>query len=231
MYAERYDNHFLKLQASREVLTDFAKFTMEALQKPGLDQLLTSLQPSLQAAFTAYSKGVSGRTSGSGQSQTGTQAEETAAAAFSKHVRITDVKLLQPYLVEHSGEETTFYPDKLGGLTQAAKSKRLTRYAAYVEALTEHEDEAIRAAGATARQLLNAYKAATTAGNKSDKALKDTIVDLGPGYQALAEALWEVHCAALFVHRKAPQQARAYFAYDKLPPRRVAKKPSIKPAP
>ncbi|TGE21965.1 hypothetical protein E5K00_17055 [Hymenobacter aquaticus] len=232
MYAERYDNHFLKLQASRDVLADFAKFTVEALQKPGLDKQLTSLQPELQAAYTAYSKGLSGRTSSGGQSQTGTQTEEKAAEAFIQHVKVTDVKLIRPYLVDHVGEESTFYPNKLSGLTQSPKSKRLTRYAAYTEMLTDHEQDSLRAAGAIAQQLLKAYVDATTAGNKSDKTLKDTILNLSPGYQAVAEVLWDVHCAALFVHRKAPKLARAYFAYDKLRSRNVkTKKDSKKSGP
>lgn len=226
MYAERYDNHFLKLQASREVLADFTKFTVEALDKPGLDPLLAAQQPALKAAYTAYRNGLTGRTSSGGQSQTGTQTEESAAEAFIKQVKINDTILIRPYLVQHSTEEATFYPNKLGGLTQASKLARLTRYAAYANALTQHEDSGIRAAGATAQQLLTAYHDATTVGNQSDKTLKDTILDLGPGYQAVAEALWEVHCAALFVHRKAPKQARAYFAYDKLPNRGLKPKKS-----
>ncbi|PJJ54725.1 hypothetical protein [Hymenobacter chitinivorans] len=228
MYAERYDNHFLKLQASREVLAEFAKFTVEALEKPGLDPLLTAQHPALRAAYTAFSKGVSGRTSSSGQSQTGTRTEEEAATDFIKHVKVTDTRLIQPYLLEHASEEATFYPHKLGGLTQAAKAMRLTRYAAYAEALTQHKQESIQAAGATAQRLLEAYTEATTLGNQSDKALLDTIASLAPGFQALAEALWQVHCAALYVHRAAPKQARTYFAYDRLPNRNI--KPKKKPA-
>lgn len=230
MYAERYDNHFLKLQANRDVLAGFAKFTVEALQKPGLDKALTALLPTLAAAYITYSQGLKGRTSGSGQSQSGTQTEEAAATAFVQHVQATDAKLLKPYLFDHQSEKTTFYPHKLSGLTQAPKAKRLTRYAAYVEALTQHKEDSIRAAGATAQQLLTAYTTATTTGNQSDKALKDTIVDLGPGYRVLAEALWDVHCAALFVHRKAPQLARAYFAYDKLPNRNIRPKKKSGPS-
>lgn len=219
MYEERYDNHFLKLQASRDVVADFARFTVEALQQPGLDKLLTGQLPALQAAYTAFSRGLSGRTSSSGQRQTGTQTEEEAAAAFTRQVQATNAKLLKPYLFDHQSEEATFYPDKLTGLTRSAKAKRLNRYTAYVEALENHGLATIQAAGGQARVLLEAYEAASTTRNKSTQTLNTTIVDLGAHYAALAEALWDVHCAALYVHRQAPLAARIYFAYDKLPNR------------
>jgi hypothetical protein len=224
MYAERYDNHFLKLQAARDVLADFAKFTVEALRKPGLDKLLAAQLPALQAAYSAFVHSLTERTGSSGQRQTGTQTEEQAATAFIRQVQATNVKLLKPYLFDHQSEAATFYPNKLTGITQAPKFKRLTRFTAYVEALESHAEANLQTAGAEARLLLTAYEAASTARNHSTQALNETIMELTPGYQTLAEALWEVHCAALYVHRKAPLQARTYFAYDKLPNRGVRPK-------
>ena len=58
--------------------------------------------------------------------------------------------------------------------------------------------------------------AATAAKNQGAKALKDTVEALGPDAVAVADALWAVHCAALYTHREQPSQARVYFAYDRL---------------
>jgi len=230
MYEERYDNHFLNIRASRDVVADFARFTVEAVQAPGTDALLTALLPALQTAAAAFGADLSGRVTSKGQSQTGTQTEEKAATAFTELVQATNKKLLQPRFYDKPTEQVTFYPDKLSGLTQAPKNARLTRYTAYTKALERHEDAAIQAAGAQARLLLNAYITAAATKNKSTKALQDTITSLTPGFEALAGALWAIHCAALYVHRQEPARARTYFAYDKLPSRKAPRKASSPPS-
>lgn len=230
MHKDKYENHFLNIQASRELVDDFARFTVEALQAAGTDKLLTALLPPLQAASEAFGTSLSGRTTTKGQRQTGTQTEQTAATAFTTLIQATDKKLLQPRFYDHPSEEASFYPDKLRGLTQAPKNKRLTRYTAYTEALEQHEEAAVRAVGAQARALLNAYETAAASKKQSSKKLQDTITALSPGFEALAAALWDVHCAALYVHRKEPALARNYFAYDTLPPRRAGARRAAKPA-
>ncbi|MCB2409607.1 hypothetical protein [Hymenobacter lucidus] len=194
MYDERYDNHFRRLTASRDTLAAFADFT--------LDQ---------------YRQGLSGRTTGGGQRQSGTQTEDQAFESLKKLVQATDRKLLQPRFYDHPAEKALFYPDKLGGLTQAPKTKRLTRFTAYVQQLEDHPDAGLQAAGAQVKALLVAYTAATAIKNQGSKAVKDTVSALGSDALALADALWDVHCAALYVHRRDPAKAPTYFAYNLLP--------------
>ncbi|TGE23360.1 hypothetical protein [Hymenobacter metallicola] len=217
MYDERYDNHFRRLQASRDTLTAFADFTLQALQPAAVAKLLRDERPALQAALDQYRQGLSGRTTGHGQRQSGTQTEDQAFEALKKLVQATDKKLLQPRFYDHAAEKALFYPDKLSGLTEAPKTKRLTRFTAYVEQLENHPDAALQAAGAQAKALLTAYTTATAAKNQGTKAVKDTISGLGPNAQTLADALWAVHCAALYVHRQEPTKAPAYFNYNLLP--------------
>ncbi|MCR5886638.1 hypothetical protein LRS06_02375 [Hymenobacter sp. J193] len=219
MYEERYDNHFRRLQASRDAFAAFADYTAEALKPAAVAKLLRDERPALLAALTAFRQGLSGRTSGSGQRQSGTQTEDQAFAALKAQVQATDKKLLAPRLYDHPTERPLFYPDKLSGLTQAPKSKRLTRLTAYVEQLETHADAALKAAGAQARLLLTAYTTATAAKHQGAKVLKDTISALGPEALALADALWAVHCTALYVHRQEPAKAATYFDYDTLPQR------------
>ncbi|MBG8556453.1 hypothetical protein [Hymenobacter guriensis] len=222
MYEERYDNHFRRLQASRDAFAAFADYTAEAL-KPAVAKLLRDERPALLSALTAFRQGLSGRTSGSGQRQSGTQTEDQAFAALKAQVQATDKKLLAPRFYDLPTERALFYPDKLSGLTQAPKSKRLTRYTAYVEQLETHTDAALKAAGQQTRALLAAYTAATAQKNQGAKTIRDTISALGPDAVALADALWNVHCAALYVHRLEPAKAPSYFDYDKLPNRSSAR--------
>ncbi|UOQ74259.1 hypothetical protein [Hymenobacter cellulosilyticus] len=219
MYAERYDNHFRRLQASRDTLATFADFTLEALKPAAVDKLLRDERPALQAALDAFRGGLSGRTTGHGQRQSGTQTEDQAFESLKKLVQATDKKLLQPRFYDHPTEKALFYPDKLKGLTEAPKTKRLTRFTAYVQQLENHPDAALQAVGAQAKALLSAYTTATAVKNQGTKAVKDTISALGPDAQTLADALWAVHCAALYVHRQEPAKAPAYFNYDLLPKR------------
>jgi hypothetical protein len=219
MYEDHYENFFLHIRASRDVLANFTKYTVEALEKPGIDKVLADLAPTLRAEYAKFSKGLSTHTNTSGQRQTGTRTEEEEAEAFIKHVQATHAKLISPYLFDHDSERSTFYPKKLVGLTQCPKPKRIDRYTAYTEVLEAHGLETIRAAGATARGLLDAYEKAGVTRNKSAKALSETVIGLGTGHQSLAALLWQVHCAALHVHYKEPKLARTYFAYDRLPSR------------
>lgn len=228
MYDERYENHFRHLQASRDTLAAFADFTLEALRPASVAKLLRDERPALQAALETFRSSLSGRTTGGGQRQSGTQTEDQAFAALKKQVQATDKKLLQARFYDHPADQVLFYPDKLSGLTQAPKVKRLTRFTAYVEHLENHEDAALQAAGAQTRALLTAYTAATATKNQGSKAVKETILALGPEALALADALWAVHCAALYVHRLHPTMARTYFAYDRLPGRNTKRKAALK---
>ncbi|RYU81591.1 nitrogenase component 1 family protein [Hymenobacter persicinus] len=228
MYDERYDNHFRRLQASRDALAAFADFTLEALRPAAVAKLLRDERPALQAALEAFRSRLSGRTAGGGQRQSGTQTEDEAFESLKKQVQATDKKLLQPRFYDYPAEKALFYPDKLSGLTQASKVKRLIRFTAYVEQLEKHEETAIQAAGAQTRALLTAYTGATATKNQGRKAIKDTILALGPEALALADALWTVHCAALYVHRLHPATARTYFAYDRLPTRNPKRKAPLK---
>jgi hypothetical protein len=217
VYDERYDNHFRRIQASRDAFATFADYTLQALQPAGTPKLLRDERNAVQAALEKFRQGLKGRSSGSGQSQRGTQTEDQAFQALKAQVQATDQKLLKPRFYDHPAEQALFYPDKLSGLTQAPKNKRLTRYTAYVEQLETHPDAAIQAAGQQTRTLLQAYTEATAAKNQGTKTIKDTISTLGPDALALADALWAVHCAALYVHRQESQKAPTYFDYGKLP--------------
>ncbi|GAB3832604.1 hypothetical protein [Hymenobacter jeollabukensis] len=188
-------------------------------------KLLRDERAALQAALDRFRGGLSGRASGSGQRQSGTQTEDQAFAALKAQVQATDQKLLGPRFYDHPAEKARFYPDKLSGLTQAPKAKRLTRFTAYVKQLEGHDEAAIQAAGQQTRALLAAYTAATAAKNQGAKAVKDTISALGPDALALADALWSVHCTALYVHRQEPAKAPTYFDYTKLG-KRNARRPA-----
>jgi hypothetical protein len=228
MYDERYDNHFRRIQASRDTFAAFADYTLEALKPASVAELLRDERPALLAALSKFRGDLSGRTTGSGQRQSGTQTEDEAFALLKAKAQDTNQRLLQVRFLDHPAEEALCYPDKLSGLTQAPKGKRLTRYTAYVEQLETHADEAIRAAGAQTRTLLTAYVDATAVKNQGDKIVKDTIASLGPDALALADALWAVYCAALYVHRQQPTTARIYFAYDRLPSRNTKRKATAK---
>lgn len=227
---DKYENFMANIRAARPVLAAFADFTVAAVGAAGVDALLTAQLPGLTAARAAFQTSLVTRTTGSGRRQTGTSSEDTAFAAFKAFIKDTDTRHLQPYFLDHPAEGATFYPDKLGGLTQAPKPKRLSRLTAYTQALEAAPPPAQAAAGsalpptlgAQARALLVAYAAADAVRTSGRTTLQDTIASLGPDAVALAEALWDVHTAALFVHRRDPQQARKYFDYASLPGRSAA---------
>ncbi len=219
---DKYENFLLKLGVSRPAFAKFADFAVEAVTAPGVDPLIVGHGAALKAAHDAFRVELVERIGAAGGSQTGTQTETDAFAKFKAFITTTNVSTLQPYLLTRPADAPLFYPDKLSGLTQATKKTRLTRLTAYTEAL-EAADATLPALpdgprpGAAARALLTAYEAVFKAKTSSRTTLKDAIADLGPVGIALAECLWEVHCAALYVHRKEPKQARKYFDYAGLP--------------
>jgi hypothetical protein len=217
MYEDRYDNHFRRLHISRNLFATFVEFTLDVLEPTTVPKLIRDLRPALQAAHAAYLKSLSGNTTGSGQRMTGTQTEAQAFTNLRQHVKTTDTVLVQPYLTTHKTEEALFYPDKLSGLTQAPKTKRLSRFTAYIDYLEGHAEEAMQTAGQQARVLLGQYTEATTLKNKGAKAVEETHTALGTESYTLADILWEIHCAALYEHRKKPVTARMYFGYRLLP--------------
>lgn len=227
---DKYENFLATLRASRPVLAAFADFTVAAVGAAGVDALIAAQLPGLAAARADFRTGLVERTAGSGSTQTGTSSEETAFAAFKAFLTDTNTRYLQPRFLDHPTEEAIFYPDKLGGLTQARVGKRLARLTAYTQAVEAAAGAAAlpAALGPQARALLTAYAATADTKATGRAHLQDTIAGLGPDAVALAEALWDVHTAALFAHRRAPLQARKYFDYASLPSR--ASKPA-KPAP
>lgn len=236
---DKYENFFAHLKAGRPVLAAFADFTVSVVDTPGVDALIKAQLADLVQARGAFRGGLVARTAGGGASQTGTATEEDAFTDFKAFLTDANTRFVQPYLLDHPDAESTFYPDKLRGLTQAPKGKRLTRLTAYTEALEAAFKPPAKPApaapallpvalGEQARLLLINYAAAAATKTKGRTALADILAAQGPDFEALAEALWNVHTAALFVHRAAPAQARKYFDYAHLPSRTTP--PPAKPA-
>ena len=229
--SDKYENFFLNLRTSRDGLATFGDFTATAVAAPGVDALVAGHGAALTAALAALRTDIVARRAQGGGSQTGTSTEKTAFTTFKTFIQATEKKVLGPYLYDHADEHATYYPDDLSGLTQALVDDRLTRLTAYTQALESAPDKTVKAQGAPARALLAAYTLASTAKTKSRTAVQDTIADLGPLARTVAEALWDVHTAAVYVHRRRPMDARKYFDYASLP-NRVNKKPTTtsKPA-
>jgi hypothetical protein len=224
---DKYENFMANLRASRPVLAAFADFTVMAVGAPGVDGAIGAQLPGLVKARADFRDGLVARTAGSGSSQTGTSTEQIAFDAFKAFITDANTRYLQPYFLDHPDAEATFYPGKLSGLTQAPKAKRLDRLTAYTEALeaapTAPADKPNApgflpaALAPQARALLKAYTTAASTKTKSRTTLADTLAAQGTDFDELAEALWDVHTAALFVHRRTPRQARKYFDYASLP--------------
>ncbi len=221
---DKYENFFLNLKASREVLAAFGDFTATAVAAPGVPALVAGEGDGLLAAVAALRADMVARQGQSGGSQTGTSTEQTAFEAFKTFVQATDTKVLKPYLYDHADQRDTYYPDNLDGLTQALVKDRLTRLTAYTEALEKTTDKTVAAQGAPARALLKAYVQALTIKTKARTDLQQTISELGPAALVLAEALYDVHTAACYAHRRQPLLARQYFDYAGLPNRVYPKK-------
>jgi len=222
--SDKYENFFLHLRASRERLVKFADFTATAVAAPGADALVAEHGAALATATAGLRAELVTRKGQGGGSQTSTDTEGEAFEAFKTFVQATDKKMLGGYLYDHAAERATYYPDGLSGLTRAPMKERLTRFTAYANALDESPDAAVKAQGAPARALLRKYEKASTTKTQIRTELQDTINDLGPAAAAVAEALWDVHTAACYVHRRAPLQARKYFDYAGLPSRVNPKK-------
>ncbi len=229
---DKYENFMAKLGLSRPILAKFADFTVEATAAPGVAAAIVARAVALKPARDAYRDEIVERGSAGGTSQTGTATEEEAFADFKAFIQTANVSTIQPYLLTRPALTNTFYPDKLRGLTQAAKKHRLARLTTYTQALEAETTlpklpvpvgapagTVALAPGVAARALLTAYEAATTTKVKARTSLKDAIADLSPAGQALVKALWGVHCAALNEHWEDPQQARKYFDYANLPHR------------
>ena len=228
---DKYENFFRNLKVSREGLARFGEFTAAAVGAAGVDALIAGHGAGLKTAVAALRADMVLRQGQAGGSQAGTSAEQTAYDTFVAFVNATDKKVLTAYLYDHADERDLYYPDKLSALTQAPVKQRLTRLTAYTEALETAPDAAVKAQGAPARALLVKYAKASTAKTKTRTSLLDAIKDLGPAAVALAEALWDVHTAALYAHRRAPMQARRYFDFAGLPTRVYAKKQPAAPKP
>ena len=226
---DKYENFFLHLKASRENLAAFGDFTATALAAPGTDALLAGHGQPLAAAVAGLRTDMVGRQSQDGASQSRTSTEGKAFESFKAFIKTTDKKVLAGYLYDHADEEATYYPDGLSGLTQALVKHRLTRLTAYTEALEAAPDAAVQAQGSAARTLLKRYVQAAEKKTTARTALQDSIADLGPAAVAVAEALWDVHTAALYAHRRQPLTARKYFDYARLPSRANARKPAPTP--
>jgi hypothetical protein len=226
---DKYENFFFHLKVSRDGLAKFGDFTVEAVAADGVDALIAEQGAHLQKVVADFRNEVVTRKGRGGSSQTSTDAEQTAFEAFKAFINETDKTVLVGYFYHHADERDTFYPDKLAGLTQAPVTARLTRLTAYTEALEAAADKTVQAKGAPARTLLKAYVKASTTKTKSRTTLLQTIENLGPAATAVAEALWDVHTAACYAHRRDPQQARRYFDYASLPNRQ--RTPKAKAAP
>ena len=226
---DKFENFYKGFRVSREGLAKFGEFTAAAVAAAGVDALIAGHGPGLKAAVAALRADMVLRQGQAGGSQAGTSAEQTAYDTFVAFVNATDKKVLTAYLYDHADERDLYYPDKLSALTQAPVKQRLTRLTAYTEALETAADAAVKAQGAPARALLVKYAKASTAKTKTRTGLLETIKELGPTAETLAEALWDVHAAAVYAHRRAPLQARRYFDYAGLPTR--ASRPTKAPAP
>lgn len=222
---DKFENFYLNLKGSRDTLVAFADFTATAVAAPGIEGLIAGHGPALAEAVAGLRQDMVTRQGQDGGSQSGTSAESTAFAAFRVFIVATDTKVLGPYLFDHATERATYYPAKLGGLTQAPMKTRLTRLTAYTQALEGARDKTVQAQAAPARVLLETYTTASTTKTKARTSLQQTIGELGPAALAVAEALWDVNTAALYVHRRAPLHARQYFDFARLPNRTAIKKP------
>lgn len=224
---DKYENFFLNLKTSRDGLAKFGDFAVAAVAGKDVDAFIKKESPALVAALAAFRTDVVARQGQGGTSQAGTNTEKTAYAAFKKFIVETDRKVLTGYLYDHPDQRDTYYPDNLGGLTQAGITLRLTRLTAYTEALEKSPEPSVLAKGPAARALLTAYAAAASTKTTARATLQDTISTLGPAATTLAEAFWNVHTAALYVHRQNPMQARRYFDYASLPNRVFPKKLAV----
>lgn len=240
---DKFENFLAALPVGREARAKFADFTVEAVAAPGVDALISGHGTGLKTARNAYRQEIVDRGGAAGTSQAGTVTEEEGFAAFKAFAQLLDAKVLQAHFFDHAADQARIYPQGLRGITQASKKSRFSRLTIYTEALEATPALPVlpvppgspagttpKTPGQTARALLTAYTTATTVKTTSRTVLKDAIEDLTPAGIALGEALWDVHTAALYVHRRTPKEARKYFDYANLPHRvtKVNRKPTPK---
>ncbi|WP_210513672.1 hypothetical protein [Hymenobacter terricola] len=217
LFDDKYDNHFLHIDCGRAKFITFADYTLTAVSKPDAPAALAALAPALALVLAAFGGHVVARTGGGGTAQTATATEDGQWTAIKAFITETDVKAVRPAYFGNDEGLLTIYPAKLGGLTQASKATRLTKFEAYVQALEGAAALLTAAPGQAARLLLKDYRAvaSTKAGTKSG--VTALIGKLGPEAEAVCWALWDVHCAGLAVYARSPRLAAALFDYALLP--------------
>lgn len=229
--ADKYENFMPTVLANRTAGAKFADFTVAAVTAPGVDAFIGQHAAALVTARDVFRRELTDRLQASGTSQSGTRTEEEAFADFKTFIQNTDADMLHAWLRRHPDLEATFYPEGLSALSQAPKKHRLTRLTAYTQVLEKYNDdlpnippppgapagEQPKRPGPAARALLTAYVNATTKKTGSRTTLRDEREDVTPAGLILAECLWDVHCAALYHHRRRPTEARKYFDYAGLP--------------
>ena len=227
---DKYENFLAALLVGREARAKFGDFTAVAVAAPGVDPLISGHGLGLKTALAAYRQEIVDRGGAAGTSQAGTVTEQEAFDHFKVFAQTLDAKVLQAYFFDHAADQERIYPQGLSGITQAIKKNRFSRLTIYTEALEATPALPVlpvppgspagttpKTPGQNARALLTAYTTATTVKVTGRTVLKDAIADLTPAGIALGEALWDVHCAALYVHRRTPMEARKYFDFAHLP--------------
>jgi hypothetical protein len=217
LYADKYDNHFLHIVSGRARFATFARFTLNGLLLPGTPAALLARALEFETSLTRFANGVVKRTAGAGSAKGGTATEVSVWTQIKAFIHTTDIEKVQPSYHASPADQAAIYPDKLGGLTQAKKDLRLSRFEAYAQALLVRADTLTNAPAQTAQALLSAYRTAADATQSSQKAVDDTIAGLGLDAVALCEQLWEVHTLALYTFRATPDLAASFFDYDLLP--------------
>lgn len=230
---DKYENFMPAVLANRTAAAKFADFTVSAVTASGVDAFIGQHAAALVTARDHFRRELAERIQASGVSQSGTKTEEEAFTDFKAFIQNTEADMLRSWLRRHTNLEDTFYPEGLSALTQAPKKHRLTRLTAYTQALEQYNDdlpdvppppgapasEKAKRPGPAARALLVAYINASTKKTGSRTALRNEREDVTPAGTILAECLWDVHCAALYHHRRRPAEARKYFDYPGLPHR------------
>ena len=217
MYADKYVNHFLFIVAGRGRFATFARFTLNALKRPGTDKALAALVPAFEAQLTKFEGGVTQRVAGAGTTQGNTATEDEQWKAIQAFIHNLDVETVQPAYHKSAADLKGIYPDKLSGLTQAKLALRLSRFTAYTLALEARYKKIKADPGQAARLLLNDYAEVADLKQGDEKDVSDTITALGADAAALCAGLWSVHTLALYTFQADPGQAANFFDYNLLP--------------
>lgn len=78
IYADKYDNHFLNIECGRKRFTDFATYTLNALEVPGMPALLAALAAPLRTVLASFSDKVVARVGTDGSTQDKTTSGTTS---------------------------------------------------------------------------------------------------------------------------------------------------------